>query len=365
MLKQNLKIIFILGTFFIFPNLVWGAPSISGVSGNLSDGQNVTIAGNSFGSHDLNIEWLGGSSGLIESGTSGQIPIRSNWNFGTSWADTYFSDDYVHSGTKSLKVSTNNTNYNGDIRYDSGINMGPGEDIFVSWWVRREHSGTGQWKMFRLDFENDITDGPYQLVMFNWDTQQQFIVRPGPSIEENSWQDWSPPYPSQDNRWYRLDLSIHISDYGVSNGSYSMDVQDPVSGGFISNMTLLNKLSFIDSNGFYRWFLWQNYAGNGVISQTTWFDDIYIQVGTQARVEIGDASTWSNCTFKEMQPPASWNNSQILINLNKGSFSNGETAYLYVVDENGDFNETGYPITFAADSGDIIPPAAPVNLSVL
>ena len=365
MLKQNLKIIFILSLLLILPSLVFGAPNIIGLSGNMSDGQTITIAGNSFGNHSLDIEWLGGNSGTIESSTVGQVPSRSNWSFGTGWADTYIANDYVHSGIKSLKVSTDNTYYNGDMRFDSGANMGPGEDIFVSWWVRRNHSGSGQWKMFRLDFENDITDGPYQLVMFNWDTQQQFIVRPGPSVEENSWQDWSPPYPSQDGRWYRLDLMIHISDYGVSNGSYAMDMQDPVSGGFISSMTLLNKLSFSDSNGFYRWFLWQNYTGNGINSQTTWFDDIYIQRGTLARIEIGDAPIWSNCTFREIQYPSSWTTNQILIDLNKGSFANGETAYLYVVDENGEFNTSGYPITFTSGSGDTTAPSAPQGLGVL
>lgn len=365
MTKQKLKIIFSL-IILMLPNLVLGAPSINGVSGTVSDGQNINVSGSEFGSHNLNVEWLGGNSGPIESGTIGQIPTRANWLFGTSWADTYFSDDYAHSGTKSLKVSTDNTAYNGDLRYDSGINMGPGEDIFVSWWVRREHAGSGQWKMFRLDFENDITDGPYQLVMFNWDTQKQFIVRPGPDIEENSWQDWSPPYPSEDGRWYRLDLRIHTSDFGQNNGIYAMSMHDPTSGGAVATETWTGRMSFADSAGFYRWFLWQNYTGNGIISQTTWFDDIYVQVGTRARVEIGDASNWSNCTFREVQFPINWNADQISINLNQGSFSEGETAYLYVIDSTGAVNADGYPITIDSElGGDIIPPSVPNGLNIL
>ena len=352
--------------FLTFPSLVFGAPSIGGVSGTIADGHSVTISGSGFGNNSAQKEWLGGSDGMIESGIIGQVPSRANWSFGTSWADTYIAEDYVHSGNKSLKVSTNSDGlYNGDIRYNSNRQIGPGEEIFVSWWTRRNHVNTGQWKMFRLDFENDITDGPYQLNMFNHDTQRQFVVRPGPDAEANLWQSWSPPYPSQDDRWYRLDLMIHISDYGVYNGTYAMNRHDPVSGSPIVNMTLTDRLSFIDSNGFYQWFVWQNYMGNGITSQDVWTDDIFVQVGSVARIEIGDDPNWDNCTFREIQYPNSWNSNQIVIYINEGLFSGEDDAYLYIVDENGGVNEAGYPITFSSSEDDAIAPSSPIGLGVI
>ena len=46
-MKKILKTILIIS--IIFPNIVFGAPSISGVSGTIVDGQSVTISGSGFG----------------------------------------------------------------------------------------------------------------------------------------------------------------------------------------------------------------------------------------------------------------------------------------------------------------------------
>ena len=49
-------------------------PSILSISGVANDGQSLIINGSNFGSHSLDIEWLGGQAdgnGNIEDGTSG------------------------------------------------------------------------------------------------------------------------------------------------------------------------------------------------------------------------------------------------------------------------------------------------------
>jgi hypothetical protein len=86
-------------------------------------------------------------------------------------------------------------------------------------------------------------------------------------------------------------------------------------------------------------------------------DDFYIQRGTLARVEIGDRSSWKSCTWREIQKPSAWSNSSITIQLNRGSFQQGQTAYLYVVDANGTVNSQGYPFTVGGGgSGGSTPP---------
>jgi hypothetical protein len=69
---------------------------------------------------------------------------------------------------------------------------------------------------------------------------------------------------------------------------------------------------------------------------------------TQARVEISKNSKWdeSRQIHKEIQIPTAWSSSSITVRLNQGSFQNGETAYLYVIDENGNVNSQGYPVKF-------------------
>ncbi|NTW27232.1 MAG: hypothetical protein HGA36_02840 [Candidatus Moranbacteria bacterium] len=92
--------------------------------------------------------------------------------------------------------------------------------------------------------------------------------------------------------------------------------------------------------------------------------DFYVDK-TRARVEIGNASTFANCTHREIQiPQTTWNDGQLEIKVNQGSFADGATAYLYVVDEDGSVNAVGYPITFDGIL-DTTAPSAPSGLSVL
>ena len=70
------------------------------------------------------------------------------------------------------------------------------------------------------------------------------------------------------------------------------------------------------------------------------FDDLFAD-NTRARVEIGNASTWSGCTQREIQIPVSWSGSSISISANKGSFGSFSGKYLYVVDSSGNVS-AGY-----------------------
>jgi hypothetical protein len=102
----------------------------------------------------------------------------------------------------------------------------------------------------------------------------------------------------------------------------------------------------------HRYLQLQNWVGNGEpqLGGEVYVDDIFIQLDTEARVEIGDKSTWNACTKREVQVPISWNSSTIQARVNQGSFSNGETAYLYVVDSNGNVNNQGYIVTIGGEN---------------
>ena len=63
---------------------------------------------------------------------------------------------------------------------------------------------------------------------------------------------------------------------------------------------------------------------------------------------IGDNSDFNNC-HKEIQIPTAWSNNSITINVNRGSFSDGKTVYLFVIDEDGGISN-GYPISFTGES---------------
>jgi hypothetical protein len=87
------------------------------------------------------------------------------------------------------------------------------------------------------------------------------------------------------------------------------------------------------------------YVGNYGYGKQRWnvyFDDIYID-NTWARVEIGNASTYSACTKREIQPAVRWSDSSIDITLNQGSFSTLNGLFLFVVDSNGNAS-SGVPL---------------------
>jgi len=343
------------------------AVTISHVSGYACYGGSMTITGSEFGTHSAQTQWLGGKDGLIETSAVGiPPPNQNNWTF-NSFGNNYITTGTVHSGKQAFRNDLiRNITYAAAIRYGWNSPIGYSQDIFVSWWVRRVHAGQGQWKMFRVSCANDITDtATPQFKMFNWDYYgSQFFVVAGPGTDATG-ASWSMPYPTVDNRWYRMDVEVHTSSgHATSDGDYLVRLYDPDSGTVFRQNTVLNTMSFNDDNDYYQWFLWQNYIGNDVngdlfLSQSTWTDDIYIQVGEPSRIELCDKPSWPERTHCEIQVPIEWSDDSITFTLNQGSFPDGSEACIFVIDKNGN-PSNDYPITI----GETTPPAPPTNLTI-
>jgi len=58
--------------------------------------------------------------------------------------------------------------------------------------------------------------------------------------------------------------------------------------------------------------------------------------------------------------PTTWSDSSIYITVNQGSFKNGDNAFLFVVDKDGNVS-SGYPITIASNA----PPSPPSSLKIV
>ncbi|MGH9160547.1 MAG: hypothetical protein ACRD2X_11270 [Vicinamibacteraceae bacterium] len=101
-----------------------------------------------------------------------------------------------------------------------------------------------------------------------------------------------------------------------------------------------------------------------------YFADMYLDT-TFSRVMLGNASTLEDSTKREVQSPTKWSDSSITLSVNLGIFNEGETAYVYVVDSNGNVNEKGYPIRVGGSGGGPAPdpdptaPKAPTSLRVV
>ncbi len=75
-------------------------------------------------------------------------------------------------------------------------------------------------------------------------------------------------------------------------------------------------------------------------------DDMYVAIGphAQARVELGNASTYSACTKFALLTPSSWTNDEIQATVRSGGFSDLGSLYLYVFNGNGGVNPVGLAI---------------------
>jgi len=84
---------------------------------------------------------------------------------------------------------------------------------------------------------------------------------------------------------------------------------------------------------------WYNSHGAGADGNDHFYlDDAYVS-NTWARVEIGNSPDYANCTKREIQLPVSWNASDIRVRMNQGSFVAGETAYVFVTNEQGSVSD--------------------------
>jgi len=347
---RTFRIFLVAMALVLTTQLSFGAPTPSKVAGTVANGQPVTVTGSGFGVNaaagTTGIEWLGGPTGNIASGTIGKPFTKTNWQ--SIWAENFptYESDFAHSGTKSIRaIVYPATDWDSDMTFHLPASLAVGQTLYASWWVRTSRSGAGQWKMLRMENAPTFVDGDMELVFFDWlgVNAPQMVIDPGTGTDQTTWVNNS-DYPTSDSIWYRQELIINTA------GSVVINLYQP-------NNTLASQtVTGLKFNGPFNYLVWQNYAGNGITAFTAWFDDIFIQEGTQARMEICDSPTWNARTTCEIQYPTTWNDSSISATINQGGFGPTDSKYLYVVDATGAANSAGYPVTFGGGGT-----AAPVN----
>ena len=372
MLKQNLKIILILLIFLILPSLVFGAPSISGVSGIVTNGQTVTVSGNSFGikSNVAPYRWDNFEQGVDES-------LVTGWSGGTGDNIAKYSNDiqrgpngHIITSKHEFRPSQQNISLCQN-DYTNGYDV-----LYIDYWYRLtpvDSSGISgrNYKPWRV-WTNDIT------MQFNPGTFPP--VEPyGPAGIFSIYDNGSPSQLPEISMWNGEDrdygnwkheqVAVRVSDPGVANGVLHRYVNSQPIGPFSDSLVFRtrNILPTEIRIGHY----WATDADPGdpeTLPANTgadaYIDDLYID-RTWSRVEIGNASTYSACTHREIQIPSNWSTDSINFTINQGSFNNGSGAYLYITDANDNTNVNGYPITFTSGSGDTTAPSAPQGLGVL
>ncbi|MCD4791911.1 MAG: T9SS type A sorting domain-containing protein [Bacteroidales bacterium] len=374
---------------------VFAQPSISSAPSSLGHGDFIVISGSGFGVNSAigtsDLQWLGAN---IENGVN-----EAMFSPPTGWGNYYTTDTYEevvakytnqehHSGSKSIIFDYDKITYS---RYKGHIYFDYASDqtkLYMTFWVKN-HGGSdpgggqeGQLKLWRFNQQASKTiPTGHMCVMHNAFLTQGNILELRTDYPNRA--DWycggcdnqdmgggiyigdnySPTPGGIENRWVRIEAYVDVGTVGNADGTFQYYIHDPA--GSITPKIRTSANSVFDGNLQYLYlgepdtgfshFLFGLAAVDGLDCEM-YYDDVFTQAGTQARVELGDNQSWDLCTHREIQIPTAWSNNSITITANQGSFQDDDTAYLFVVDENGTVSN-GYPITISTGSTGNIPPA--------
>lgn len=380
MQKQIIKNIITLAALFISStNFAFAAPSISGISGSFINEQSVTINGGGFGTKSTAAPIKFDN---FENGSNGTnlYQTDSSWvrYLGGSDTGVIYSNTEAHSGSLSVYNPVQPDN-NGDFSTNYYTFPATDEVWYSYWWRTANLAGLTDYNNTKLGRIGNyaLDDNPYSgagttsLTTYMWADDQPPNYVGSPYLAywiDGSGENLVPGngLHIEFNQWNRIDCHKKLSSPGgTANGTvecWSMSENNTSSPFYLGSTTLVNRPSGQT---------WQQDcvllgAMDGAENQhdyQIYIDDVYVD-NTQSRVEICDTDTWINRNHCEIQSADSWNSTATAIRVNQGSFADGSSQYLYVVDSNGDANPNGYMIMFGNGSSDITPPASPSGLSV-
>jgi len=350
-----------------------GLPSINSVSGNIINGGSATVTGLGFG---------------IKSPAAPILWENFEWGFDGDFISTSPEHTYTYSLNNGCPEIDTSQKYGQGTRsafdelWESGdestefrpfyYTFNPSTKIYLSYYGRWGHSaGTpsiyGFWKTARLVGEGGVYSTPPSsgTTYFPSNGDHVYYFENGDGLQYG-WKYDIGDMPK--DVWHRLENYFVASTPGSADGLaqfWHNLVKQNLKANWDTGVMTRNAAT---TGGIFRFnsgHMWVNAELNKHFY--IWVDDLYID-NTQARVEIGNNAVWENCTKREIQIPTAWSDGSITFTANQGSFQAGNTVYLYIVDQNGEINISGYPVVIGGStpippSSDTTSPSAPTNLS--
>ena len=338
-------------------------------------GSSMTISGSGFGiKNPVEPLFWDPVDGMYSGLSNGdRIPVGDSykWPGGYSTATGYNSPYYKITNPRGKWIAkySNNPSSNNDAVAEraavGGLNfpeIGSGI-MYATWWNWIGSNGTldnSQNKFTRFTY-----NGQWEVAVVVWSPEHnsgydfagysRFVGYHDPSVNRG---DWNRMEKTIDNNAapYHPRVKLYVNNAEISD-CYSGKT------GCMSGGSVEGNLANINGIGAIGWMPEFDFTSD---CATVDFGEIYVD-NTLAKVEICDASTKSDSNHCEIQiPQTTWNDGQIQIKVNQGSFADNSNAYLYVLDANGMPNANGKQITFGSDGGgDTTPPNAPAGLSVI
>lgn len=357
-----------------------GVPRRATVEPTLQHGEPLTITGSGFGSHAD----FGGTSPYL----CNAFTRFDGWNttLAEETRDNYVlykdpSDATINSNL--LLTATNkrsdrhsyclrHTNRGDDNLHRAGLRYdftSWTDQYFCSFWFRvnNKWSGGKHSRLFRTANGDTIilnhvaTSGTITEI-------QPHINLYFPSLGGAQTSIWATPWMPVDT-WFRMDMLVDRRSGANNRFTMQQDGQIPIGSG--SNLGV--PLSFVGAGKIPTDFISNEWAFAEEIPGTPFIGDDGTEVEwfvcdpycsqTLARVELGNAPVLADCTHLEIQLPTAWADDSITIEGNAGSFADGTTAYLHVIDATNTVVKT-QAVTVGAVSGSEPPPSGTTLLGV-
>ena len=321
-------------------------PAILSVSGTIKEGSTISIIGSGFGLKSPAAPLYWGNYDNDPVGTTAQQTGLKNLN-GYDPNPPRVDNTRAVSGTHSLRMDYP-LNENGSFP-EVGLSGLSATEVYVSAWLYWQlDSGSGNEipiiKLVRAEAGTVYHGYPgfYETIRPN--AAGQIIGTDRGSISSNGTVTNDDVVNAGQNAggWHRIEYYYKLSTPGVANGVFQTWVDGVLNANVTNTMsraagntaTINNIISPFDGIS----------GQNNANSYTLWVDNLYIDT-TRARVEIGNAATFSKCTMRFIQPATSWSDGSISVTVNLSQFTSGEKVYVYVVAPNGNVNNNGFPVT--------------------
>lgn len=315
------------------------APSITDCSGNVSNGESITIQGLYLGLKEPAgpLVWED-----FESREDGTELHTFGWDYMAGTGIPIVSSSLPYAGQKSGHC---NIGEGDDARCYAFYDFAESKKaVYSSYYLRYDYTGFPE---ISPNFKFDRTvSGSYHDSPLRGST----MSNAGGNIEyyQNTGNGVGYAWPSDDGdykvggtdmngSYHRLESYLKLSDpVNADNGRWyeSRDLDEWMDS---VELTWTDNASGSTLNRFLLPFYFAMSSG-GV---DVYYDDIYLD-DTLARVEIGNSATWNECTIREIQVPIAWSNSSISFELNAGRLNSSAQQYIFIVDSQGNISE-GYP----------------------